>query len=76
MRAFGRARQVCEPMQLISAGWAGALREEMVPGAVVKASMVRDLNTGEMFAAEGNGGLLLTLRALRFEKRSIAWQYI
>jgi adenosylhomocysteine nucleosidase len=77
MRAFGRARQVCEPMQLMSAGWAGALRQEMMPGAVVKASMVRDLNTGEMFAAEGNGGLLLTASrvAIREEKHRLGNTY-
>jgi adenosylhomocysteine nucleosidase len=58
-------------------GWAGALREEIAPGTVVKASMVRDLNTGEMFAAEGSGGLLLTSSrvAVREEKQRLGKTY-
>ena len=77
MRSFARARQVCEPMQLLSAGWAGALREELAPGAILRASMVRDLNTGEMFPANGNGGLLLTASrvAVREEKHRLARTY-
>ncbi len=50
-RAFARSRQVCDPVQVLSVGWAGALREEIAPGAVIRASMVRDLNTGEMLPA-------------------------
>jgi adenosylhomocysteine nucleosidase len=77
LRAFGRARQVCEPVRLLSVGWAGALQEDLAPGAIVKASMVRDLNTGEMFAAEGNGGLLLTSSrvAVREEKHRLGRTY-
>ena len=76
-RSFARARQVCEPVQLLSVGWAGALREELEPGAIVRASMVRDLNTGEMFAAEGTGGLLLTSTrvAVREDKHRLARTY-
>jgi adenosylhomocysteine nucleosidase len=76
-RAFARARQVCEPVQLLSVGWAGALREELTPGAIVKASLVRDLNTGEMFEADGGGGLLLTSSrvAVREEKHRLARTY-
>ena len=76
-RSFARARQVCEPVQLLSVGWAGALREDLEPGAVVRASMVRDLNTGEMFAAEGTGGLLLTSTrvAVREDKHRLARTY-
>ncbi len=77
MRAFARARAVCEPVQILSVGWAGALREELAPGAVIRASMVRDLNTGEMLAANGNGGLLLTSSrvAVREEKHRLARTY-
>jgi len=77
MRAFGRARQVCEPVQLLSVGWAGALRAETAPGAVIRASMVRDLNTGEMYPALGSGGLLLTSArvAVREEKHRLASTY-
>ncbi len=76
-RAFARARQVCEPVQLLSVGWAGALREDLLPGATVRPSMVRDLSTGEMLSAEGNGGLLLTSTrvALREDKRRLARTY-
>jgi adenosylhomocysteine nucleosidase len=76
-RSFARSRQVCEPIQILSVGWGGALREELVPGAVVRASMVRDLNTGEMFAADGSGGLLLTSSrvASREEKHRLARTY-
>ena len=76
-RAFGRARQVCDPVQLLSVGWGGALREELEPGAIVRASMVRDLNTGEMFAADGTGGLLLTSNrvAVREDKERLARTY-
>ena len=76
-RSFARARQVCEPVQLLSVGWAGALREDLEPGAVVRASMVRDLNTGEMFAADGAGGLLLTSTrvAVRDDKHRLARTY-
>jgi len=77
MRAFARARQVCDPVQVLSVGWAGALREEMAAGSVVRASMVRDLNTGETFPAQGNGGLLLTSPrvAVREEKHRLAGTY-
>jgi adenosylhomocysteine nucleosidase len=77
MRAFARARQVCEPVQILSVGWAGALRAELAPGAVIRASMVRDLNTGEMFQAAGNGGLLLTSARVagREEKHRLAGTY-
>ncbi len=59
-RAFARAREVCEPVRIISAGWAGALREDVSAGTVIHASMVRDLRTGEMLTSDGAGGLLLT----------------
>ena len=77
MRAFARARQVCEPLQLLSVGWCGALREDLDPGAVIRASMVRDLNTGEMYPAEGTGGLLLTSTrvAVQEEKHRLARTY-
>lgn len=76
-RAFARARQVCEPVQLLSVGWCGALREEGAPGDIIRASMVRDLNTGEMYAAAGSGGLLLTSSrvAVREEKQRLARTY-
>lgn len=76
-RAFARARQVCEPVQLLSVGWAGALREELLPGTIVKPSTVRDLNTGEMLSAQGSGGLLLTATrvAVREEKHRLARTY-
>lgn len=77
MRAFARARQVCEPVRLISAGWAGALRQDLPAGAVVSASLVRDLRTGEMLTAKGDGGLLLTAArvATRDEKQRLARTY-
>ncbi len=76
-RAFARARQVCEPIRLISAGWAGGLIEEQLPGTVLNASMVRDLRTGEMLSAVGTGGLLLTAArvATRGEKQRLARTY-
>ncbi len=76
-RAFARARQVCNPVQLLSVGWAGALREDMPPGTIVKPSMVRDLNTGEMLTASGSGGLLLTSTrvAVREDKHRLARTY-
>jgi adenosylhomocysteine nucleosidase len=76
-RAFARARQVCEPVQLLSVGWAGALRAETLPGTVIRASMVRDLNTGEMYPALGGGGLLLTSSrvAVREEKQRLGGTY-
>lgn len=77
MRAFGRAMQVCQPVTVLSVGWAGALLQDTAPGTVVKASMVRDLNTGEMYPAEGDGGLLLTASrvALPAEKARLAATY-
>lgn len=76
-RAFARAMQVCQPITVLSVGWAGALLEDTLPGTVVKASMVRDLNTGEMYAAEDSGGLLLTASrvALREDKVRLAGTY-
>lgn len=76
-RSFARARTVCEPVRLISAGWAGALRSEMPAGAVVRASLVRDLNTGENFASGGDSSLLLTSARIagREEKRRLARTY-
>lgn len=76
-RAFARAREVSVPVRIISAGWAGALREELSAGAVIDASMVRDLRTGEMLAAGGEGGLLLTAArvAAREEKVRLAGTY-
>lgn len=77
LRAFARAGQVCQPVQLLSVGWAGALREDLKPGAIVQASTVRDLNTGEMMPALGKGGLLLTASrvATREEKHRLARTY-
>ena len=77
LRSFARARQVCEPIQLLSVGWAGALREELAPGSIIRASMVRDLKTGEMLPANGPGGLLLTSTrvAVREEKHRLAGTY-
>lgn len=77
MRAFARAREVCEPVRLISAGWAGALREDVAAGTVIHASMVRDLRTGEMLPSDGSGGLLLTAArvASREEKARLAGTY-
>ncbi len=76
-RAFARARQVCEPVQLLSVGWAGALREELAPGLIIRPSMVRDLNTGAMLSASGSGGLLLTSTrvAVREDKHRLARTY-
>jgi adenosylhomocysteine nucleosidase len=76
-RAFARAREVCDPVAIMSVGWAGALRAETVPGAVVRVSMVRDLKTGEMFASGGSGGLLLTSARVvsREEKQRLARTY-
>ena len=76
-RSFARARQVCEPVRLISAGWAGGLLQEQLPGSVVNASMVRDLRTGEMLSANGSDGLLLTGArvAVREEKQRLARTY-
>lgn len=76
-RAFARARQVCEPVQLLSVGWGGALREDGAPGDIVRASMVRDLSTGEMYSADGSGGLLLTSSrvAVQEEKQRLARTY-
>ena len=77
MRAFARAREVCQPVQLLSVGWCGALREELAPGSIIQPSMVRDLNTGEMFAVNGSGGLLLTSArvAVREDKHRLAQTY-
>ena len=76
-RAFARARQVCEPIRLISAGWAGGLLEDQLPGSVVQARAVRDLRTGEMLPAGGTGGLLLTATrvAVREEKQRLTRTY-
>ena len=76
-RSFARARQVCEPSQLLSVGWAGALREDLLPGTIVKPDMVRDLNTGAMMPVHGSGGLLLTSTrvAVREDKHRLAGTY-
>ena len=76
-RAFARARQVCEPVRVISVGWAGGLLEEQLPGTVINAGAVRDLRTGEMLDATGSGGLLLTAArvAVREEKQRLARTY-
>lgn len=76
-RAFARARQVCDPVQLLSVGWAGALRAESAPGSVIHAGMVRDLQTGANYRTEGGEGLLLTATrvATRDEKYRLARTY-
>ncbi len=76
-RAFGRAREVCDPVRLLSVGWAGALMERLAAGAVVRPSLVRDLLTGEMFASSGDDGMLLTASrvAVREEKERLARTY-
>ena len=77
MRSFARASQVCQPVRLLSVGWAGALTEELTPGALVRPAFVRDLRTGEMLQADGTSGILLTATkvAVREEKQRLGRTY-
>jgi adenosylhomocysteine nucleosidase len=48
-RAFAEAEKTGPIDQLISSGWAGALREELAPGQALDVSAVIDARTGERF---------------------------
>jgi adenosylhomocysteine nucleosidase len=52
-RAFGEVEKLGPVTTVISTGWAGALREELVPGAAYNVSTVIDARTGERFVAAG-----------------------
>jgi adenosylhomocysteine nucleosidase len=48
-RAFAEVEKSGEVEQVISVGWAGALREELLPGSVHDVSTIIDSRTGERF---------------------------
>ena len=52
-RAFAEVERSGPVDRVISAGWAGALREDLKPGKAYRAAGVVDLRTGERFAADG-----------------------
>jgi len=52
-RAFAEIEKDGSVSRLISAGWAGALRKDMVAGKAYRAAGVIDLRTGERFPAAG-----------------------
>ena len=52
-RAFAEAEKSGPIDEVISTGWAGALREELVPGQAYDVSIVIDSRTGERFIAAG-----------------------
>jgi len=52
-RAFAEVEKAGPVSMVISAGWAGALREELAPGRAYDVSTVIDARTGERFIASG-----------------------
>jgi adenosylhomocysteine nucleosidase len=52
-RAFAEIEKLGPIDKVISTGWAGALREELVPGEAYDVSTVIDTRTGERFIAAG-----------------------
>ena len=52
-RAFAEVEKLGPIDKVISTGWAGALREELVPGQACDVSVVIDARTGERFVAAG-----------------------
>jgi len=52
-RAFAEAEKSGPIDEVISTGWAGALREELVPGQTYDVSTVIDARTGERFVTTG-----------------------
>jgi adenosylhomocysteine nucleosidase len=52
-RAFAEAEKEGDASLVISTGWTGALREELVPGQAYDVSIVIDARTGERFVAAG-----------------------
>jgi adenosylhomocysteine nucleosidase len=52
-RAFAEIEKLGPIDKVISTGWAGALREELVPGEAYDISTVIDARTGERFIAAG-----------------------
>ena len=50
-RAYAEVEKIGPPDQLISTGWAGALREELATGQAFDVSAVIDARTGERFVA-------------------------
>jgi adenosylhomocysteine nucleosidase len=52
-RAFAEIEELGPVDKVISAGWAGALREELAPGQACDVSVVIDARTGERFIAAG-----------------------
>src|ERR1035438_3138165 len=52
-RAFAEVEKSGEVNQVISTGWAGALREELAPGQAYDISTVIDSRTGERFIEIG-----------------------
>jgi adenosylhomocysteine nucleosidase len=52
-RAFAEVEKLGPVDQVISTGWAGALREELAPGQACRVSGVIDARTGDLFDAAG-----------------------
>jgi adenosylhomocysteine nucleosidase len=52
-RAFAEVEKLGPVDQVISTGWAGALRAELAPGQACRVSGVIDARTGELFDAAG-----------------------
>jgi adenosylhomocysteine nucleosidase len=78
-RAFAEVEKLGPVTTVISTGWAGALREELVPGQVYDVSTVIDARTGERFvtASPPTNCLLVTSSRVAdtAEKRRLASTY-
>jgi adenosylhomocysteine nucleosidase len=58
-RALAEAERLGAADAVVSAGWAGALRDEFEVGRAYRVSAVVDARTGERFAAASPGGCVL-----------------
>jgi adenosylhomocysteine nucleosidase len=78
-RAFAEIEKSGPITTVISTGWAGALREEIVPGQAYGISTVIDARTGERFVAAGPTNDCLLVTGTRVadaaEKQRLAFTY-
>ena len=71
-RAFAEVEKCGEVDRVISVGWAGALREELLPGQAYDVSCVIDTRTGERFLTSCAGVLVGGLPRSQTPPRSSA----